>query len=141
MIDEPYRTEIIEELATGIASAARTSLGDTLRSTIYFTPSDFDILYLRQDLYDSVDDARRAKAQLVELEQVGFAEGPVRTALGHGDAGSNIGEYEFTVRFHDDGFVLRVLQGGSGVLLTIDSMDANAFEDAAIAVQELLRGE
>ncbi|WP_254525344.1 DUF7522 family protein [Natrinema caseinilyticum] len=141
MIAHDYRTEVDDDLATSIVSAARTGLGDTLRSVIYFTPSTFDILYLRQDLYGSADDARRAKAKLVELEQVGFAERPVRTAISDSEGKSNIGEYEFTVRFHDDGFVARVLEDGAGVLLTTDSMDVNAFEDAAIAVRGLLRGD
>ncbi|WP_254531822.1 DUF7522 family protein [Natrinema gelatinilyticum] len=141
MIAHDYRTEIDDDLATSIVSVARTSLGDTLRSVIYFTPSTFDILYLRQGIYESADDARRAKTQLVELEQVGFAERPVRTAISRSEGRSNIGEYEFTVRFHGDGFVVRVLEDGTGVLLTTDSMDVNAFEDAATAVRRLLRDD
>ncbi|SDC37119.1 hypothetical protein [Natrinema hispanicum] len=136
-----YRTDLGDELATGIVSAARTSLGDTLRSVLYFTPSAFDILYLRQDLYDSTADARDAKAQLVEFEQAGFSEVPVRTAIARKESSSDIGDYEFTVRFHESGFVVRVLQRDVGVLLTIDSMDVNAFEDAAVAIQGLLHGE
>ncbi|MDS0476624.1 hypothetical protein [Natrinema sp. 1APR25-10V2] len=141
MIHEQNRTGIDDDLATGIVSAARTGLGDTLRSVVYFTPSAFDVLYLRQGLYDSAADARSAKGRLVELERVGFAEVPVRTAIGHGDGESDIGEYEFTVRFHEDGFVVRVVQGDAGALLTTDSMDVNAFEDAATAVRRLLGGE
>lgn len=133
-----YRTTLEDDLATGIVSAARTSLGDTLRSVIYFTPSAFDILYLRQDLYDSRVNARDVKSQLVEFEQAGFSEVPVRTAIARRESNSDIGDYEFTVRFHENGFVVRVLQRDVGVLLTIDSMDVNAFEDAAIAIQTLL---
>ncbi len=138
MIDEVYRTEIGEELATGIVSAARTGLGDTLRSVVYFTPSAFDVLYLRQDLYDSREAARAVKGTLVELERVGFAEVPVRTKVTDPTDGSGIGPYEFTVRFHDDGFVVRVLQGDAGTIMTTDGMDVNAFEDAATAVRRLL---
>ncbi|SER72627.1 DUF7522 family protein [Natrinema salaciae] len=139
MSTDTFSTEIGDDLATGIVSAARTSLGDTLRSVVYFTPSALEILYLRQGLYDSMEEARPAKTQLVELERVGFAERPVRTAITDREDGSEIGPYEFTVRFHEDGFVVRVLQGDAGVLLTIDSMDVNAFEDAATAVRQLLR--
>ncbi|MBZ6493454.1 DUF7522 family protein [Natrinema longum] len=138
MSPEARRTEIDDELATGIVSAARTSLGDTLRSVVYFTPSALEVLYLRQGLYDTTADARPAKTQLVELERVGFAESSVRTTITNQGTGSEIGPYEFTVRFHEDGFVVRVLQGDAGVLLTIDSMDVNAFEDAATAVRRLL---
>ncbi len=141
MINETYRTDISTDTATELASVARTSLGDTLRSIIYFTPSSFDVIYLRQGLYDSPDAARPDKKQLVELERVGFAEIPVRTTTAERGDGLSIGPYEFTVRFHDDGFVIRVLQDDAGVILTADSMDVNAFEDAAIAIRRLLSSE
>ncbi|MCW8173363.1 DUF7522 family protein [Natrialba swarupiae] len=141
MNTEPYSTTISTDMATSLVSAARTSLGDTLRSVVYFTPSAFDLLYLRQDLYDSTDAARTVKEQLVELERVGFAEAPVRTTITHQDDGAGIGPYEFTIRFHEDGFVIRVLEGDVGTILTTDSMDLNAFEDAATAVRRLLADE
>lgn len=136
-----HRTPISDDVATSLVSAARTSLGDTLRSVVYFTPSAFDVLYLRQDLYNSTETARTAKEKLVELERVGFAEVPVRTAVSHEGDGTEIGPYEFTIRFHTDGFVIRVLEGDVGSILTTDSMDLNAFEDAATAVRRLLADE
>jgi hypothetical protein len=136
-----YRTPIGTDLADGVVSAARTSLGDTLRSVLYFTPSEFDVLYVRQDLYRSTAAVREAKAPLVEIEEVGFAEAPIRTAISRTEAASSIGNYEFTVRFHDDGFVLRVIVGDVGVLLTTDDMDVNAFEDAVGAITGLLAEE
>lgn len=136
-----FETDLSEELADGIVSAVRTSLGDTLRAVVYFTPSSFDILYRRQDLYDSTDTAREAKSQLVEFERTGFGERPIRTAIARMGGGPDIGPYEFTVRFHENGFVIRILQGDAGVLFTADSMDVNAFEDAASATTELLAEE
>ena len=139
---EPSReTDVASDRAESIVSAVRTSLGDTLRSVVYFTPSAFDVLYVRQDLYASADAVRRAKAQLVEFEQLGFAEGPVRTAIARRDDGSDIGAYEFTVRFHEDGFVVRVLQDDAGVLFTTDDMDVQAFEEAVTAVRKLLTND
>ena len=140
MYDVPFRTDIDTKFADSVVSAARTSLGDTLRSVVYFTPSGFDVLYVRQDLYSSEDAAREAKAQLVDLERVGFAEEPVRTTLAHREAGSDIGQYEFTVRFHENGFVVRVIQDDAGVLFTADSMDVSAFEDGISAIRGVLRG-
>jgi hypothetical protein len=134
----PHETDIDDEQADRLVSAARTSLGDTLRSVVYFTPSAFDVLYVRSDIYDSEDDARTAKGRLVEMEMVGFAERPLRDAIGE-TALSAIGPYEFTVRFHDDGFVARVIEGNSGVLMTTDSMEVNAFEEAATSVRALLQ--
>ena len=81
-----------------------------------------------------------AKSQLVEFERTGFAEGPVRTVVAGMEGGSDIGSYEFTVRFHGDGFVVRVIQGDAGVLFTTDDMDVAAFEDAASAIRRLLTG-
>ena len=129
-----------EEMADSIVSAARTSLGDTLRSVVHFTPSGFDVLYTRRDLYDSAERTAEAKSQLVEFERTGFAEGPIRTALGGVAGGPDIGPYEFTVRFHDDGFVVRIILGDVGVLFTTDDMDVAAFEDAATAIKRLLAG-
>jgi hypothetical protein len=116
---------------------ARTSLGDTLRSVVAFTPAEFDVLYVRSDLYDSAAAARAAKWQLVSFERVGFAEAPIRDASADAEP-SSIGPYEFTVRFHEDGFVARVLEGSLGVLLTTDDMDVTAFAEAATAIKRLL---
>ena len=136
-----FETDITGDLADSLVSAVRTSLGDTLRSIVYFTPSAFDVLYTRQDLYDSAERLDEAKSRLVEFERTGFAEGPVRTMIARMGEGSDIGRYEFTVRFHENGFVVRVIQGDAGVLFTADSMDVSAFEDAASAIRGLLGGE
>lgn len=136
----PSETGIDDRRSESILSATRTSLGDSLRSVVYFTPSSFDLLYVRSDLYPSDEEARERKAKLVELEQVGFAERPIRTNLAHSDAGPDIGPYNFTVRFHDDGFVVRVLGGDAGVLFTTDSMDSRAFREAVSAIRGVLEG-
>lgn len=141
MRPEPSHSDISDEMAETILSATRTSLGDTLRSVVYFTPSSFDLLYVRQDLYSSDEAARERKAQLVQLEQVGFAERPARTEITHRDDGPDIGPYNFTVRFHEHGFVVRVLEGDAGVLFTTDSMDVSSFREAVSAIRGVLSGE
>ena len=133
-----FETDIDPPLAEGLVSATRTSLGDTLRSVVYFTPGGFDVLYTRTDLYDSSADERQAKELLVEFERTGFAEVPVRSMIAGMGEGSDIGRYDFTVRFHEHGFVVRVIQGNAGVLFTADSMDVSAFAEAASAVRSLL---
>lgn len=124
-----------------IVAAARTGLGDQLRSVIGFSPGSFAVLYTRGDLYESGIDVREVKRPLVELERVGFAEAPVRTSLSAVAPGTDIGPYDFTVRFHKNGFVARVIEGDRGVLLTTDSMDVRAFREAATAIRALLRTE
>jgi hypothetical protein len=138
MSQRTLRTDLGADTADRLVRVARTSLGDTLRSVVYFTPAAFDVLYVRTDLYGSTEAAREAKGQLVEFERVGFAELPVRTVLADESGRSSIGGYAFTVRFHEDGFVVRVLQDGAGVLLTADSMDVGAFEHAVGAIRTLL---
>lgn len=138
MYDVPLKTGIDTTLADRVVTTARTSIGDTLRSVIYFTPSEMDLLYVRKDIYDSKQRALEAKSRLVEFERVGFAEAPVRTALSVPDEPTSIGPYDFTVRVHEDGFVVRVLVDDAGVILTSDDIDVEAFEDAAIAITRLL---
>jgi hypothetical protein len=134
------KTGIDDRLAESVLSAVRTGLGDSLRSVVYFTPSAFDLLYVRADLYSSDGVARERKAPLVDLERVGFAERSARTAIARTDVGPDIGPYDFTVRFHEDGFVVRVLAGDAGVLFTTDAMDVRAFREAVTAVRGLLDG-
>jgi hypothetical protein len=134
----PSGTGIDDRQAESIVSATRTGLGDELRSVMYFTPSSFDLLYVRKDLYPSDEAARARKAQLVQLERVGFAERPVRNAIAHSDDGPDIGPYDFTVRFHEEGFVVRVLAGDAGVLFTTDAMDSGAFREAVTAIRGVL---
>jgi hypothetical protein len=140
MQTKTYRTGIEAGAAERIVSATRTGLGDTLRSVVYFTPSAFDILYVRQDCHESEATARKAKSALVDMERVGFAEAPIRTTVAERDHQPSIGPYRFTVRFHEDGFVVRLMEGDAGVLLTVDNMDVNAFEEVATAVHRVLTG-
>jgi hypothetical protein len=58
MRPETFDTGIGEETAGSILSATCISLGDTLRSIVYFTLPSFDLLDVRQDLYPSAEAAR-----------------------------------------------------------------------------------
>lgn len=138
MYDIPFETGIETPFADSLVSAARGSLGDSLRSVIYFTPDEMDLLYVRGDLYRSRQGALEVKSRLVEFERSGFDEAPIRTILSVPDDPSGIGPYEFTVRFHRSGFVIRIVADGAGVLLTADRLDVEAFEDAVTAVTSLL---
>jgi hypothetical protein len=141
MPQRTFQTDITPEAADSLVSAVRTSVGDTLRSVVYFTPSAFDVLYVRQDLYESDEAARQAKGRLVELERVGFAERPTRTAIARERERAGIGDYSFTVRFHENGFVVRLIEEDAGVVLTADRMDVTAFREAATAARRLLGGK
>ncbi|SFC15746.1 hypothetical protein SAMN05444422_10553 [Halobiforma haloterrestris] len=138
MTHHTFETGISGGSADEIVRIARTGLGDELRSAIYFTPSAFDVLYVRQDLYESTDEAREAKSELIDMETVGFAEVPIRNGLEAVEHANGIGEYSFTIRVHGDGFVVRKIVDDVGVVLTTDSMDVAAFRDAATAIERLL---
>lgn len=140
MYSVPFSTGIDTTFADSLISAARTTLGDTLRSVIYFTEREMDLLYVRKDLYETQQGAMEVKSRLVEFERIGFDEAPVRSVLSVPGDPSSIGTYEFTVRVHDDGYVIRLLGDGVGVLLTTDEMEVEAFQDAAKAVTGLLEG-
>lgn len=130
-------TGVATELSDGLVSTARTGIGDTLRSVVYFTPETFEVLYVRKDLYDDEATLRAAKGRLVDIERTGFVDGPAYTELSSEDA-PRYGEYEFTIRVFDEGFVSRVIVGEHGVLLTTDEMAVSEFEEVAVTLRKLL---
>lgn len=132
-----FETGIDTALADGVVSAVRTSLGDSLRSIVYVTPAAFDVLYVRQGLYSTRDATRRAEARLAAFEQAVIDDSPADDARARA-ASDPIGGYEFTIRVHGEGFVVRVLVGEQGVLFTTDEMEIEAFDDAASALRHLL---
>ena len=134
------RTNITESLSDSLVSTARTALGDTLRTVVYFTPDEFDVLYTRSDLYaGDPERMRKIKGQFVDNERLGFGSQETYRELHEDpDAEPDIGEYEFTVRVFSDGFVSRVIVGNHGVLLTTDSMDIQSFEELAVSLRKVL---
>jgi hypothetical protein len=88
----------------------------------------------RRDIHDPPA-ARPAKAPPVDVEAAGFAEATIRTAVGDREDGG-VGPHRFTVRVRvrDRGYVVRIIAGDAGVLLTADDVGFEAFDDAAAAV-------
>ena len=125
------------DLSESLVSACRAGIGDDLRSVVYFTPDDFEVLYTRADLYEDGDQERSAKATFVENERTGFGIEPLYADRLAGDTPA-FGEYEVTVRVFEDGFVSRVIVGDHGVLTTTDGLDVDAFEEVAVTVRKLL---
>ena len=131
-----------EDFTTAVVSSCRTTLGDSLRSVVYFTRETFEVLYVRQDLYDDEEEMRSAKADLVESERTGF--GPQEKYQSSGEApdgGPDFGEYEFTLRVFSDGFVGRVLNGDHGVIVTTDELELSEFEEMEIAIIRMLESQ
>ena len=116
-----------EEFAEKIVTTARTATGDSLRSVTYFTRSDFDQLYLRGDLEQDAD-----LNTFVGHEWRGYRE--TRNAYDT----SELGQYRFTVRAFDNGYLLRVAADRRGVLITTDGLSMQSYEEIAEALTRLL---
>ncbi|WP_049967763.1 DUF7522 family protein [Haloferax prahovense] len=129
---------ITGSVADALVSTCRTTLGDSLRSVVHFTRDDFDVLYVRRDLYDGDEAAARAaKSELVESERTGF--GPQETYnAGRNGERPEFGEYEFTLRVFSDGFVGRVVAGDRGVIVTTDELELSEFEEMEVALRRML---
>lgn len=116
------------ELADQIVAAARTATGDSLRSVTYFTRTDFDQLYLRQDLARDAD-----LDTFVGHEWRGYRE------TDNAYQTSELGAYKFTVRAFENGYLLRVGADRRGVLITTDGLSMQSYEEIAEALQRMLR--
>ncbi|PSQ55571.1 hypothetical protein BRD22_08780 [Halobacteriales archaeon SW_8_68_21] len=116
-------TERIDELL----SAARTATGDELRSLTYFTEDDVEQLYLRSDLSRTAD-----LVGFAENERHGFHAQSLY-------ADTQLGDYQFTVRVFENGYLTRVIANDHGVWLTTDSMEIDRFEELASALATILR--
>jgi hypothetical protein len=121
-------TELIaDELADNIVTTARTATGDSLRSVTYFTRSDFDQLYLREDLEQDAD-----LNTFVGHEWRAYRE--TENAYQQ----SELGEHKFTIRAFDNGYLLRVAADRNGVLITTDGLAMQSYEEIAEALSRIL---
>ncbi|WP_254765800.1 DUF7522 family protein [Salinilacihabitans rarus] len=117
-----------DDIETELLSVCRTAIGDDLRSATYFTPEEYDQFYLRSDLEHGADVER-----FVENERLGFTS--QRT---YGD--TELGEYEFTIRVFEWGYVTRVVVGDRGVFVTTDPLNMSEFKEVATAIKRVLEG-
>lgn len=113
--------------AEELLSAARTATGDELRSLTYFTDDEVEQLYLRSDLSRTAD-----LVGFAESERHGFHAQSLY-------ANTQLGDYQFTVRVFENGYLTRVIANGHGVWVTTDSMEMDRFEELASALASLLR--
>ena len=119
---------LTEEAAEQIVTTCRTAIGDSLRSVTFFTRDDYDQLYLREDLDRDAD-----LSTFIGHEWRGFKT--ARTAY----EGSELGEYNYTIRVFDNGFLIRVTSESEGVFVTTDGLTIKDFEEVATAVDSFLQ--
>ena len=120
------RPLVADETASEIVSAARTAVGDQVRSITYFTGDDHAQLYLRSDLDQDAD-----LAGFVDYESLGS---DAHTAY----HGSELGDYRFTIRVFDHGFLVRITTDDAGVFVTTDGVTIQDFREIAVAVGRIL---
>jgi hypothetical protein len=114
-------------LSDELTSVCRTAIGDDLRSAVYFTRDDYEQVYLRRDLeHDANLDA------FVENERLGFES--QRT---YGE--TELGEYAFTIRVFEWGYITRVVVGDRGVFVTTDPLKVDQFHEVATALRKVLQ--
>jgi hypothetical protein len=124
------QTIIDEEFADNIVTTARTATGDSLRSVTYFTRANFQQLYLRDDLEQDAD-----LNTFVGHEWQGYKQ----TENAYRE--SELGEYKFTIRAFENGYLLRVTGDRAGVLITTDGLAMNSYEEIAEALDRMLEEE
>jgi hypothetical protein len=122
MTDSP----LSESQRQQLVDASRTTVGDELRSLAYFTEDTVDQLYLRDDLDRGAD-----LVGFAESERPGFR---AKTAY----EGTELGEYQFTIRVFEFGYLTRVIVGDHGVWVTTDAMAVDRFEELASALAAIL---
>jgi len=113
--------------AARLVRAARTTVGDELRSLTYFTEDVVEQLYLRSDLDRTAD-----LIGFAENERDGFHSKSLYR-------GTQLGSYDFTIRVFDNGYLTRVIAGDKGVWVTTDGMKIDRFEELASAIESVLR--
>jgi hypothetical protein len=121
-----HRGLVDPSLEEQLVSACRTAVGDSLRSIVYFTPDEYEQVYLRSDLESDADLSR-----WVEHEAAGF-----RAQLAYD--GSELGEYQYTLRVFDNGFVTRVVTGDHGVFITTDGITVRRSKEVTRAIRSVL---
>ena len=120
-------SELTSEQAMRLVRAARTTVGDELRSLTHFTEDTVEQLYLRDDLDRTAD-----LIGFAENERQGFHSKSLYR-------GTQLGTYRFTIRVFDNGYLTRVIAGDRGVWVTTDPMKIDRFEELASAMGSVLR--
>jgi hypothetical protein len=120
-------TLLDDEVADQVVTAARTAVGDSMRSVTYFSRDDYEQLYLRGDLERDADLGTFVGHEWREWETTQAAYG-----------GSELGTHEYTIRVFENGFLIRVAVDRGGVFVTTDGLTLKDFEELAGALREVL---
>jgi hypothetical protein len=125
--DNPTDVDLLPEEARGhLATTCRTAAGDSVRSVIYFSRTDYQQVYLRGDLERDAD-----------LDTFVGSEWQDFNITQNAYQGSELGDYRYTIRVFENGFLIRVTTTNHGVIITTDNVTLRDFEELATAVGHL----
>jgi len=119
-------SDLDDEFVDELVSVCRTAVGDRLRSITYFDTTNEDQIYLRDDLESGANIMGFANA-----ERSGFKSKRIYED-------TELGDYQFTIRAFEDGYLTRVIRGYHGAFVTTDRLPTERFEDLASAVDSVL---
>ncbi len=108
-------------------TTCQDAVGDGLRSVTYFTRDDFEQVYLREELERNAD-----LETFIGNEWRGFK------VTQNAYEGSELGDYKYTIRAFDNGYLLRVTSDRDGVFVTTDDLTLEEFEGLAAVLHEEL---
>lgn len=109
-----------------LVSVCRTTVGDSIRSVTYFDTTREQQVYLRDDLEPGANIVGFANN-----ERSGF-----RSQRIYED--TELGNYRFTIRAFEHGYLTRVIHGYHGAFVTTDRLPTDRFEELANAVDSVL---
>lgn len=116
-----------EQARERLTTTCRTAVGDSLRSLTYFNRFDYQQLYLRSDLERDAD-----LSSFIGNEWHDFKT--TQDAYHN----SELGEYRYTIRVFDNGFLVRITTEDTGVFITTDGITMKDFQSLSAAVEPVL---
>ncbi|SDM74375.1 hypothetical protein SAMN04487949_2466 [Halogranum gelatinilyticum] len=110
-----------------LTRTCRTAVGDSLRSLTYINRFDYEQVYLREDLERDADLNSFIGNEWHDFKMTQDAY-----------RGSELGDYRYTIRVFENGYLVRITIEDSGVFITTDGITMQDFEALSQAVEGVL---
>jgi hypothetical protein len=116
-----------DEAKDRLTRVCRTAVGDSLRSLTYINRFDYEQVYLREDLERDADLNSFIGNEWHDFKMTQDAY-----------RGSELGDYRYTIRVFENGYLVRITIEDSGVFITTDGITMQDFEALSQAVEGVL---
>ncbi|EJN61357.1 DUF7522 family protein [Halogranum rubrum] len=116
-----------DEAKDRLTRTCRTAVGDSLRSLTYINRFDYEQVYLRDDLERDADLNSFIGNEWHDFKMTQDAY-----------RGSELGDYRYTIRVFENGYLVRITIEDSGVFITTDGITMQDFEALSQAVEGVL---